>query len=301
MDLIGAGLTPLEGGYSGETFLADAAGEQSVVRIYGERSSWRGPHAVDVDAALLRLTRGLLPVAQVREVRRPAPESGLPALLVTSRLPGERLDLVLASGSTELTREIARNLGVVLARLGQVPFLQAGLFTDGQLLVEPMPAGANDLDDWVNTHLRDTALESWSPADQAGLVAVAGAAQDLLDDVDRVCLVHSDFNPKNLLVDPASGEVTGVVDWEFAHSGSPYTDLGNLLRFERSPDFVAAVLESYVDRAPAVPANVVDLARSADLWALVELASRRDANPVAGRAHDQLLAIARTRDLHAQP
>ena len=33
MDLLGAGLAPLEGGYSGETFLAEVAGERSVVRI----------------------------------------------------------------------------------------------------------------------------------------------------------------------------------------------------------------------------------------------------------------------------
>ena len=53
----------------------------------------------------------------------------------------------------------------------------------------------------------------------------------------RCCLVHSDFNPKNLLVDPDTLEVTGLLDWEFAHAGHPYTDLGNLLRFERDPVF----------------------------------------------------------------
>jgi hypothetical protein len=44
---------------------------------------------------------------------------------------------------------------------------------------------------------------------------------------------------------------------------------------------------------------LLDRARAADLYALVDLASRRGANPVAGRAHDQLLTIARTGDLHA--
>ena len=88
------GLEPLAGGHSGETFLADAAGERTVVRIYGERSAWRGAEAPQVDAAVLALVRGLLPVPEVLEVRR-ADATGSPGLLVTTFLPGTRLELLL--------------------------------------------------------------------------------------------------------------------------------------------------------------------------------------------------------------
>ena len=74
---------------------------------------------------------------------------------------------------------------------------------------------------------------------------MAAEAQALLDTVAGTCLVHSDLNPKNLLVDPGTLEVTGVVDWEFAHAGHPFTDLGNLLRFDRDPAFADAVLAAY--------------------------------------------------------
>ena len=60
--------------------------------------------------------------------------------------------------------------------------------------------------------------------------------------------MHSDLNPKNLLVDPDTLEVTGVLDWEFAHAGHPWTDLGNLLRFERDPSYVAGVLGAWSTR-----------------------------------------------------
>ena len=60
--------------------------------------------------------------------------------------------------------------------------------------------------------------------------------------------MHSDLNPKNLLVDPDTLDVTGVLDWEFAHAGHPFTDLGNLLRFDRDPAFVEAVLAAYPTR-----------------------------------------------------
>ncbi|MFD7708312.1 phosphotransferase [Streptomyces sp. NPDC059785] len=41
---------------------------------------------------------------------------------------------------------------------------------------------------------------------------------------DKV-LVHGDFGPNNVLLDPGSFEVTAVVDWEFAHLGDPVEDL----------------------------------------------------------------------------
>ncbi|WP_181786408.1 phosphotransferase family protein [Streptomyces phytophilus] len=38
-------------------------------------------------------------------------------------------------------------------------------------------------------------------------------------------LVHGDFGPNNVLLDPGTFEVTAVVDWEFAHFGDPVEDL----------------------------------------------------------------------------
>jgi aminoglycoside phosphotransferase (APT) family kinase protein len=119
--------------------------------------------------------------------------------------------------------------------------------------------------------------------------------------VGRTCLVHSDLNPKNVIVDPETLRVDALLDWEFAHSGHPYTDLGNLLRFDRSPAYAGAVLAAWCERRGTDPVETLELARAADLWALIDLAARRGQNPVADRAHEHLVAIARSGDLHALP
>jgi aminoglycoside phosphotransferase (APT) family kinase protein len=297
MDPFGLGLVPLEGGYGGETFLADVAGERTVVRIYADRGARRGPRAVEVDAAVLRLVRGLLPVPDVLEVRRPDPVAGTPALLVTSFLPGERLDLVLPGADPALRRRLGAHIGEVLARLAQMPMLRPGEFVDGELRLRPFPA--DDLVAWVSAHREGTALAGWDERAYDGLLRVADEAQTHLDRIHRACLVHSDFNAKNLLVDPSSGEVTALLDWEFAHSGAPVEDLGNLLRFEREPVFAEAVVAAYRTRVPDAPDTLLEQARAVDLFALVDLAARRDEHLVARRAHDQLLAIARSGDLDA--
>ena len=64
MDL--ASLQPLPGGWSGETFVAEVAGERSVVRIYAG-ASHRGENAHDVDAALLRAVTEVI-MDRVREL-----------------------------------------------------------------------------------------------------------------------------------------------------------------------------------------------------------------------------------------
>jgi aminoglycoside phosphotransferase (APT) family kinase protein len=231
MDLLGAGLVPLDGGHSGETFLAEAAGERSVVRIYAGRGATRGVNAPEVDAAVLRLVRGLVPVPEVLEVRRADPSAGTPGLLVTSHLPGRRLDEVLPGADDALAAALGAAVAAVVCRLAQMPMPRAGLFLDGELRIGPMPPAAQDLPAWVDAHLTDTSLSRWSSTERAGLAGLAEEAQDLADQSTRVCLVHSDLNPKNLLVDPGTATVTGVLDWEFAHAGSPFSDLGNLLRF----------------------------------------------------------------------
>lgn len=281
-----ASLAPLEGGWSGETFVAGAAGEQVVVRIHA-----RNPARAEVDASLLRLVRGLVPVADVLEVRPPTEET--PALLVTSFVTGVRGDLLLPTLDDDGLTTTGIAVGRLLAVLGGMPFLTAGDFRGAALTVEPwhLPDG---LAGWVESHRAD--LTHWSHDELAGLAEVADAAQDRLDTVGRVCLVHSDLNPKNLLVAPDSLRITALLDWEHAHAGHPFTDLGNVLRFDRMPAYAEAVLAAY-----GGPAEALDLARAADLWALVDLASRRDVNPVAARAHDLLLAIARARDVHATP
>ena len=301
----GFGLEPLAGGFSGETFVAEAAGERTVVRIYGRRGAQRGGAAVETDAAVLRLVRGLLPVPEVLEVRRPDPAADEPGILVTSFLPGERLDLLLPSLDRPALEALGRELGRMLGRLAQMPMPRSGAFVDGDLTIRPWPDGA-DLPEFVGHQRSVSALSGWPTDLYDGLVAVAREAQAMLDQVDRVCLVHSDVNPKNLLVDPASGQVTGLLDWEFAHAGMPSADVGNLLRFDRDEALVDGVLGGYLEVAGHLDelgvggrAGLLDRARAADLFALVELAGRVGDNPVADRADAQLRAIAGTGDLHA--
>ncbi len=290
-------MTPLAGGHSGRTFMGEVAGERAVVRVYPPGDP-RGPEAPEIDSAVLHLVRGLLPVPDVVEVRREAPGSGQPGLLVTSWVPGERGDQVVGrvsdDGSQDGLARLGRAMGRAAATLAGMPMLRPGPFLDADLQVGRFPDAG--LPDWVESR-----LVRWSTAERARLAEVARSAQDVLDGVGRACLVHGDLNPKNVLVDRRSLELTAVLDWEFAHAGHPWTDLGNVLRFERHPAYVEAVLGVWTEVRGESAETLVDGARAADLWALVDLAARAGDNPVADRAEVLLRAVAAEGDLHAWP
>lgn len=288
-----ADLTPLEGGWSGETFLAEAAGERSVVRIYADPR--HHPRAAEITEAVLRLVRGLVPVPAVLEVRHADPAADTPALLVTEYVEGTRGDALLPRLDRAGLRRAGEECGRLAATLAGMPFLTAGTFADGALRVEPSDL---HLPRWLADHRAHLGL---SEAELAGLETVAEEGQGLLDTVHRVSLVHSDLNPKNLVLDPDSLQVRAVLDWEYAHAGTPFVDLGNLLRFDRDEEYVAGVLGGYTALRGGGRAETLELARTADLVALIELAARAGENPVADRARDHLTAIARTGDVHALP
>jgi aminoglycoside phosphotransferase (APT) family kinase protein len=289
-------LTPLAGGWSGQTFLAETAGERSVVRIYPPGA--RSDAAPEIDAAVLHLVRGLVPVPDVLEVRRGTADR--PGLLVTSYLPGERGDLLLATLDDAGLTTLGTRLGHLLADLAGMPMSRAGMFVDADLTIGDFGL-ADGLAGFVDHHAGALTDRGWDARLLADLHELAGRAQAALDGVPRACLVHSDVNPKNLLVDAGALLVSGLLDWEFAHAGHPFTDLGNLLRFDRQPAYVEAVLEAWCERRGGDPRTALDLARAADVWALVDLAARAGDNPVADRAATLLRTIAASRDVHDVP
>ncbi|MDX3000442.1 phosphotransferase [Kribbella solani] len=282
MSDLAASAVPLAGGYGGQTFAVSAGGEDAVIKLYV-----KDPERAAVDAALLQLVRGLLPVPRVLDLKRDGSFDDPPYLL-TERLPGVNLQEFLESATDDQRRTVGAQLGELLACLSGMPFLRTGMFRDSDLVIEPFDLG--DLSEYSAGQVL-----GFDARQQDGFADVVAAAEDVLaGGVDRVCLVHGDFNPKNLLVDPATARITGLIDWEFAHAGSPYTDLGNLFRFCTDPVLAGATLDGLGRGGLDLGEPLVDLGRAADLWALLELAGRAAEHEVAAAAKRLVTRMADT-------
>ena len=133
--------------------------------------------------------------------------------LLLDRAPGE--DQLKALADAEASA-VAEDFGRCLGRLHQ-------LAPDGlELGPLAVPHGADptacDVDLWCSID-RTRRGEGSSPVAQLALERLAGSVPR----ATGVSLCHGDAGPGNFLHD--AGQVTALLDWEFAHLGDPHDDL----------------------------------------------------------------------------
>ena len=128
-------------------------------------------------------------------------------------------------------------------------------------------------------------------AAEAGPAAevIAAAADPLARSVGRARqLVHSDYNGKNLLAVGGDGRwsISAVLDWEFAFSGSPLTDVGNMLRFRAGgpPGFAGGFVAGYRDAGGQLPERWREISEALDLYALADFLTRPPDHRYFGKA-----------------
>ena len=80
-------------------------------------------------------------------------------------------------------------------------------------------------------------------------------------------MVHGDFNPTNILI--KNGEVSGVLDWEYSHSGTPFMDIGNLLR-HTNPAYHPLIEQGLRAAGMDLPEDWLRRARLVDLTSHLE-------------------------------
>ncbi|WP_063710549.1 aminoglycoside phosphotransferase family protein [Acaryochloris marina] len=162
------------------------------------------------DAYIFKLVQDIVPVPELLAQG--------PQWAILSFLPGQLL--------TE-TPDHVEQAATALARLADLKFNTPGqLQTDGSIT----PFDFGGLSDYMAQQLHHPEVQFW-----LGLDGLKRLQRLLAQEVNRLkeldtstCLVHGDFNPTNILIQ--DGQVSGVLDWDYCHSGTPYMDIGNLLR-----------------------------------------------------------------------
>ena len=279
---------PLSGGYSNDNALLTTDRGRYVLRRYRPRAGRDAARTCAVEAALAARAAGAgVPVAEVIAADPDGRAAGQP-LLLARFAPGVMVSNALAADPGSAAG-LGRAAGRALAAIGAVTFARAGFFTGPGLV--PSPAGLPaSLPEFVETCLRaGPAAQALSPAELDQLRALATAADPLARSVAGARqLVHSDCNGKNLLAVARDGgwSVSAVLDWEFAFSGSPLGDIGNMLRFRagQPAGFADAFIAGYRDAGGPLPPGWREISEALDLYALADFLTRPPGHRYFGRA-----------------
>jgi aminoglycoside phosphotransferase (APT) family kinase protein len=190
-------------------------------------------------------------------------------------LPGTPLDRAITPGAVTAAAR-------TLAAVASVRFATAGDFDDDGRVVPWDFGGDGDAgDDFTAMCLARPRLRE-ALGDLVERVRDVLAREKLLFDEMAADprLVHGDFRPDNILVE--GDRVTGLLDWEFSHAGSPYMDLGNLMRHLGSVH-AASVERGLRDGGFDVPADWMRRAALTDLSAQLEFVASDDVRDEAFR------------------
>ena len=279
----------LAGGHSNETLAVTAEdGRRYALRRYP------GTGTCAVEVALLARLDGVVPIAPVVAADPDGERSGAPALL-SLLVSGRDLGSVLPTLAPADAAACGREVGAGLAALGTVAFDAPGFF-DGPGLV-PGPPGVDPttgLDAFV-----ERCLAASAPARDAlgaeGCAGLRATAERFARPLQRLAgqrrLVHADFNPKNLLVAERDGRwvLAAVLDWEFAFSGCPLFDVGNLLRRPRPEGFERGFVAGFTAGGGDLPPDWRVLSTGLDLFSIADLLTR----PPEHRYFQQAVTVVR--------
>jgi aminoglycoside phosphotransferase (APT) family kinase protein len=255
-------------------------GPPLLVRLYT-----RSPIEGRKEAALHRRVAGQVPVPRFLYFAEEGPATQHPYAIM-EWVAGQRLEVAARAMDRAQIESAGRSVGAALAGIHAITFPQTG-FLDADLNVaQPISVGGAGLAGFLHACLVDGRGQArLGEALTRQVIAFAAREAGLLDTWQGPpCLAHSDFGGSNILVrrteTGAGWEVAAVLDWEFAFSGSPFFDFGNLLRppLGDMPGFERAVYEGYTRAGGRLPDRWREMSRLADLTAWADFLNRPEAN-----------------------
>ncbi|WFE40970.1 phosphotransferase family protein [Micromonospora sp. WMMD998] len=235
-------------GQSNLTYLlTDAAGWRGVARRPPLGHLLASAHDVAREHRILTaLGRTGVPVPGVLGLCRDERVADVPVLVVehVDGLVVDRLETAEAM-PPGLRRAVGLELGRVLADLHAVDPAEVGLHD----LASHAPYAQRQLRRWSRQWAESRTREL------PELEKLTDLLRDRAPEPGDLVLVHGDFHLVNLIVDPSSGAVRAVLDWELSTLGDPLADLGSLLAYWQEPGdpplglFNAARLPGFPSRA----------------------------------------------------
>ena len=273
----------LSGGFANVGFKVALSniGAPVVVRVYV-----RDPTAAYREASILELIKERVPVPEVLYV---SPEAREPHTYIILRwVDGSPLDYVLTEGGSPNARRAVRAAGSVLARIQEFRFARSGFFGRTLDVQTPFASEARAivgiLEQWL---FRDCGEERLGAALTQRLWRFVSEHKELLGVVEHhSMLVHGDFNGPNVIVRMTGSrpEVAALIDWEYAHSGTPLVDLGSMLRCAKgdmAPWFEDELIGGYREEGGLLTDNWKQVSRIVDLIKLCAFVRSPNAGEVA--------------------
>lgn len=171
------------------------------------------------------------------------------------------------------------DVGAILAKITRYEFSKSGFFNKDLTSISEFPE--DFILNFANTCLEHNNVSHLLDANTISKIERNFYKyQYLFDSLKEKHLVHGDFDPSNILVNQVAGkwQISGILDWEFAFSGSVLCDIANMLRYaHKMPiQFQNEFLKGLIENGICLPENWQILAHLSNLLALLDCLQRAE-------------------------
>lgn len=269
-----------QGGLANTNIRLQLSGTQTPLLL---RVFTRDPSQAEKECRLYQRINGQVPSPKIYYYSPTNPVSGHPYSIL-QLVDGDRLETLVEGLDPSWSVEVGRSVGASLAGIHSIKFEQEGFLDELLNVKTPIYSGGHGLMEFAESCLvQDIVYERLGTDLRTELWRFIERESAIFDAWKNTpCLVHADFGGSNILVKrfPAGWRVTAVLDWEFALSGNPLMDFGNLLRdpLGSVEGFEEAVHEGYIGAGGTLPADWRKMSKLADLTAWLEFLTRPEAN-----------------------
>ena len=275
----------------------DSPGQCVVLRIYEHH-----PSLCRKEMDLLNLVSPTVPVPEVIH-EEPDGWNDMPPFVLFRYVDGITFHELKRGGDAGAISQAAFSVGRTLALIHRIAFPKPGWLGPGPRVGSPLLEGPDPAPRFVASCLESENLERRMHADLRDSTAamVWSYAPQLAGLDNEKQLAHGDFGKSNLVVQRAAGAwtVAAVLDWEFAIAGSPLTDVGHFLRYERNsrPLLEPHFSDGYLEAGGLLQPAWRRLARIVDLIALCEALTHEELpGPVISELVELVRATVEDRD-----
>jgi aminoglycoside phosphotransferase (APT) family kinase protein len=257
-----------------------SSNENFVLRIY-----YKSNKSMMIEREIAKHLEGRVPVARILYFDSSCSLFQFPFLLM-KWVRGEQLSEMMYRGNANKIRSAAGAAGATLAEIHKMKFPASGFFDDELNISEHIEINAVSFMDFMNEIYRNGYVTKHLGENVCRKVLKFAQEHAYLLDRpgEQRCLVHSDFNPLNILVEENGGSIriSAILDWEYAFSGSPLMDIGNMLRYEHvtTTDLFMPFILSYQENGGDLPDNWLQKAKLLDLIALFDLVDKEECGEV---------------------
>lgn len=264
--------------------------ETFVLRMYNESGL-----KAKIEMEVLELVENILPVPRVLYHDFSLSQFNYPFLLL-SWVKGFQLSQLFLTEDEASLSNAGYEVGKYLARMHSIQFTSPGFFDEHLNIQKFELSGSESFKSLIDEMITGGAVTENLGSDMIhSITKFTTDKAHLLDDIgNQSSLVHSDFNPLNILIQKEgnSVNVTGILDWEFSFSNSPLIDVGNMLRYEniQESSFIKPFILSYLNNEGVLPQKWLQKAKLLDIIALLDLANKNGCGAIRLRDIKELIS-----------